>query len=89
MRVVADRYFPRATDAAIDATTRRVTRTQVSAAGLVGILLLLPVMTSLVRQAESALADVFRAPPQPVVSLRFLLHSALALGAPIACIGAA
>jgi len=83
VRFVADRYFPRATDAAIDAMTPLVTRTQVSAAGLIGIVLLLPVMTSLVRQAESALADIFRAPPQPVWSLRFLLHAALALGAPM------
>lgn len=83
VRFVADRYFPRATDAAIDAVTPLVTRTEVSTAGLLGILLLLPVMTSLVRQAESALSDVFRAPPPPTWSLRFFLHAALALGAPV------
>ncbi len=83
VRFVADRYFPRATDAAIDAVTPLITRTEVSTAGILGILLLLPVMTSLIRQVEGALADVFRAPPQSAFSLRFLVHSGLALGAPM------
>ena len=89
VRFVADRYFPRATDAAIDAVTPLVTRTEVSTAGIVALLLLLPVMTSLVRQAEAALSDIFRAPALPVFSLRFLVHSALVIGAPLlAVVGA-
>ncbi len=83
VRALAERYFPRATDGATEAVLGLVTRSEIAAAGFVALVLLLPVMTGLVRQAESALADIFRAPPLPTFSLRFFVHAALAVGAPL------
>ncbi len=89
VHTLAERYFPRVTDQATEALLGLVTRSEIAAAGLLGILFTLPVMTSIVREAETALTDIFRVPPLPTVSWRFLVHAGLTLGAPvIAVVGA-
>jgi membrane protein len=89
VHTLAERYFPRATDEATEVLLGLVTRSEIATAGLVGILFTLPVMTSIVREAETALTDIFRVPPLPTVSWRFLAHAGLTLGAPVlAVVGA-
>jgi len=83
VHALSERYFPRATDEAIEAVLGLVTRSEIATAGLLGIVFTLPVMTSILRDAESALADIFRVPPLPFFSWRFVVHAGLTVGAPV------
>lgn len=89
VRGLATRYAPRATDEAVDFVTSIVASGDARGIGLVGLVLLLPVTTSLLRQAETALADVYRVPPRPPWSPRFFLHATLVLVGPALAVSSA
>jgi membrane protein len=82
MRDLASRYAPRATREAVDFVTAIVVSGDARGIGVVGLLLLLPVTTGLLRQVETALADVYRVPARPPWSPRFFLHAGLVLVGP-------
>lgn len=80
------RYFPSATEGALDFVSPLVTGVDLGAVGIVGLVALLPVTTSLVRQVDAVLGDIFRSPVHPPWSPRFLLYAALVLGVPFVAI---
>src|SRR6185369_1715897 len=86
VRALAARYFPSATEGALDLVTPLVAGVDLGTVGALGLVALLPVTTSLVRQVDAALGDVFRSEVHPPWSPRFLLYAALVLGVPFVAI---
>src|SRR5689334_7168679 len=86
VRTLAARYFPTAAEGALDLVSPLAAGVDLGTVGAVGLIALLPVTTSLVRQVDAALGDVFRSEVHPPWSPRFLLYAALVLGVPFVAI---